>query len=1232
MLKNKSRLAIWTAVVAAGIASAGISRAAVTDDLVVHLTFDNNTQDSSGRNNHGTPVAQPDTPASPPGFVAEGPQIGTHALKIEEGQHVSLGSPADLYFGPDVNFSVSFWIKGPAGAWTGDPPFVGNKSWTSGGNVGWVIAAQGNGGWKWNFRGMDADRRDTANLGVIADGGWHHILVTHDRDGVASFYADGQLQTTISIANDGEIDAGLETCIGNEGTGGYGYASDTGARFKEVYFDDFGLWRRALTGDEVAVIYGAGLQGLNLQETSQATVIIKNLSPTPNASSASALPIIRAEIETGVSPLQDGSVKLSLDGTDVTADTDIVTTGNLTRVEYRVLTMLAAQSPHTIRLEGQTVAGGNILQEWSFTVGSYREVPASYAYPIASAQNPGLLFRSALAYASLPTTVARARAQLDGTLIDPSTGEPFLDEAYPGPLDGYYAVEVVNFEQAGNSVANFPDDQSFPGLDATDVNNFSTETLTYLELQPGYYRLGVNSDDGFELRIGLPPQDLLGSVLVGEVDGGRGIADSLMDIVVTEAGLYPVRLIHFEGGGGAALEFFSVDLETNTKILINDLAHPAAIKAYRNSTSSTSLPYVRSVLPVPGETGARGDALIEAVIVDGAAQVNTAAIQLLLNDVAVTPQRTRSGNTSTVTYQVSPALPSLSVNTVTLIYGDGGITKTQNWSFAVRPSAQQPSITGQWDFTRGDLSATLGRPLEYMSAAAQAATQFGSTEDFGLPNIDGSVARVLRFAGASSQDIGYVCHHGAVPNGDGNKVNRWTIIMDILIPNIPGEGNATWFSFAQLDNLNNSNDGELFANFGDRDGDDVREGGIGIGGAYTYLGEEFDPVYLIAGQWHRVAFAVDHTDNNENEQAYFNRYIDGKFFGAQLRGTDQLDGRHTLFDRLLLFADEDGESQPAFVSSIQIRNYTMSPAEIAALGGPTASGIPTVSGQWDFNGGTLAATLGNELVPRGDTLTSTTFDSDTIAGGTAQVMGFPGATPAQGYLMLHGGLANGGGDRLNQYTLIMDLKYPEASHGRWRGLLQVNTNNTDDGDLFINTGNGIGISGNYQGSVLAETWQRLAVVFDLTQRSLKKFINGELVGEQTLSEDSGGVDQRWSLGEAALLFTDEDNETAAGFVNSIQFRPLALSDAEVAALGGPSAEGIPLALPFVIAPEPPPTVSVALVGDQVQLTWTGGTAPFQVQRKASLTDTEWNAVTTTDQRTTTVPADATSGFFRIVSQ
>jgi hypothetical protein len=279
-----------------------------------------------------------------------------------------------------------------------------------------------------------------------------------------------------------------------------------------------------------------------------------------------------------------------------------------------------------------------------------------------------------------------------------------------------------------------------------------------------------------------------------------------------------------------------------------------------------------------------------------------------------------------------------------------------------------------------------------------------------------------------------------------------------------------------------------------------------------------------------------------------------------------------------------------------------------------------VTGQWDFNGN-LDATVGTALQYFGDTASITAFEDATIGGKPAKVMSFGAATKTQGYLMTHGAGANGGGTKVNQYTLIMDVMFPAASDGKWRGLLQTEPSNANDGDLFVNGANGIGISGQYQGKVVADTWHRLAFAFNLNEKSVSKYIDGVLVNKQTLGE---GFDGRWALGSTALLFTDEDNETAAGLVNSVQIRSGTLSEAEIAALGGATAEGIP-----GVASTGIKIAGITAGGGNVTITWTGG-AGIKLQSAATLGGAWTDVAGSVGASTATVPAGDAAAFFRLV--
>lgn len=70
---------------------------------------------------------------------------------------------------------------------------------------------------------------------------------------------------------------------------------------------------------------------------------------------------------------------------------------------------------------------------------------------------------------------------------------------------------------------------------------------------------------------------------LGSFDGGRGASDTVFAFNVAEAGLYPLRLVWFEGGGGANLEWFTVNPD-GTKIPVNDTSNASGLRAFQTRT------------------------------------------------------------------------------------------------------------------------------------------------------------------------------------------------------------------------------------------------------------------------------------------------------------------------------------------------------------------------------------------------------------------------------------------------------------------------------------------------------------------------------------------------------------------------------------------------------------------------------------------------------------------------
>ena len=714
-------------------------------------------------------------------------------------------------------------------------------------------------------------------------------------------------------------------------------------------------------------------------------------------------------------------------------------------------------------------------------------LPIEAAAPTNSSTTRGFIVRSAQGPQTPPlaNSIVRALKQLNGTLTDAS-GTSVTNEAVPNSLtlDGSYQPDAVNFEKDAtafdvtdpdaNVLASFSP-EPFPGIPGTGghSDNFVVEVVSFLALPAGVHTLGVsvaadrtdvNDDDSYQVFVGVNPRDFFSQKVAEYERLARAfIADQHIENQFTvEApveGIYPFRVVYWQVGHGANLQWYTVNTNSGERILINDPNAPSAILAYRDSSvARANSPYVGEVSPNPGSAGNSPSAQIEAILFDGrSVTVNAGTLRLFLNDVAVTPQTvTQAVNRTTIRYSPNATRTDPN-NSVRLIFSDSaGVSYTNSWQFSINVSGgSATTVTGQWDFDQGDLRATIGQALEYFDGpAGQTATKtkFGTTGvgDFaGIPDIAGSPAKIMYVPGDVVREIGYVMRHGIAPNGGGTRVNQYTLILDVMIGST-GPGAA---SILQISSLNNMDDGDLFwqgNNFGQ-----------GTGG---YLGTSaFTP-----GVWHRIAAAYDEAAN----PPVVTKYVDGIKQDDWTANQGLDNPRRALLPTAILFADGDvpnpDERREWWVNSIQIRAGKLSDAEMVALGGPTAEGIPQeiqandIAGQWDFDRADLAATIGKQLQyfdgPTGVTVSGTKFGTTgegdfaaipNINGQAAKIMYVPGEVVREiGYVMDHGIKPNGGGTRVNQYTLIMDVLIGSTGPGA-ASILQISSlNNMDDGDLF----------------------------------------------------------------------------------------------------------------------------------------------------------------------------------------
>ncbi len=888
-------------------------------------------------------------------------------------------------------------------------------------------------------------------------------------------------------------------------------------------------------------------------------------------------------------------------------------------------------------------------------------LPADAAGPQGSGSNPGFLVRTVQApqAPALANSVIRAIKQLNGTLVD-AGGTPVPNEAIPGTnADGSYTVSAIAFERDGTTPLDITDDSGavittfydvtpFPGVPGTGghTDNFAAEVIGFLELTAGAHTFGisvssdrtdVNNDDAYSVYVSANPHDFFGTKVAeyqraGTQFGGNQHVENQFTVVAPAAGIYPFRIVYAQTGLGADLVLYTVDPVSGERLLVNDPNDSRAVKSYtKSSVARANAPAVVEVSPLPGSSGVAPSAPITALLLDGASTVSAAGVKMFLNAAAVTPQQvSKNGAYLSVGYDPN-ANRKEPDNLVHVEYTDSaGATYTNSWDFTILVNGgSATTVAGQWDFNAGDLRATVGNALQYFDGAnglTQQGTKFGTTTELGVPDIDGQPAKIMEVPGDASSNVGYLMDHGIAPNGGGSKVNQYTLIMDVFV-------DTTGSSAASLIRLSNTNlnanvDGDLFWQ-----GNNFGQGGGGYNGRGTFT----------AGAWHRAIAAYDEAAN----PPVVTKYVDGIKQDDWTANQGLDNARRALQPLAVLFCDNGDERRRMWVNSIQIRSGKLSDAEMVALGGPSADGIPqqipqsTVSGQWDFNFGDLGATIGKPLQyfdgPDGFTQIGTEFGTTTdlgvpdIAGQPAKVMKVPGdASPNIGYLMDHGIAPNGGGSKVNQYTLILDVLVDTSGPGA-ASLIRISNTNLDanvDGDLFWQ-GNNFGQGGggyNGTGIFTAGEWHRVIAAYDEAANPpvVTKFVDG--VKQDDWTANQGLDNARRALQPLAVLFCDNGDERRVMWVNSIQIRAGKLSDAEMVALGGPSADGIPVVITGVATP---PALNINRGTDTVIISWPTDVTGFTLEGTPALTNPNWQAVPGVVNNSVTVPATTGNQFFRL---
>jgi hypothetical protein len=252
-------------------------------------------------------------------------------------------------------------------------------------------------------------------------------------------------------------------------------------------------------------------------------------------------------------------------------------------------------------------------------------------------------------------------------------------------------------------------------------------------------------------------------------------------------------------------------------------------------------------------------------------------------------------------------------------------------------------------------------------------------------------------------------------------------------------------------------------------------------------------------------------------------------------------------------------------------------------------------GWWNFdNAGNITAAVpgyGSDLV-----LTGT---QEAVVGPT----GSNGATRigvGSYYTATHGIAPNGGGTKVNQYSLMFDFRVDQAL-GMWHNFFQTDPVVTaNDGEYFIRSTTGamgtLAIGYTTPFVVADNTWYRLVLSVE-NGTFFKAYIDGQLIFDHTVVPVD---DARYSLATVLHIFGDDDGDDGLIDCAELAIWDYALTASEVAAFGS-----VGTVLPVELT-----SFAASQSNGIVNLQWSTATElnnnGFEIQRK--IQQTEWSSI------------------------
>jgi hypothetical protein len=356
------------------------------------------------------------------------------------------------------------------------------------------------------------------------------------------------------------------------------WAQNAGDAQLEFYMIDFATGTKVLLN--IATNVAIGPTNISLiaayYDTAALTQpYVRWVSPAPGETGVLPDTALTAKLEDGsAGMIIDNSISLQLNGSGTATHSrsggeDVATLGSAG--------LLPSGSTNTATLTYSTTAGGPFTYTWQFVASSYQTLPVSVRTPPGSGDpsQPGFRLR---AYQISTNYFATANG-----FVLPIAGDNDLnfwiaaaqglfgtnaaDLSHFGGNGFYNEGNTINYSVTGSAGSITPD-APFPFLPGTEggTDNAMLEGTTYVEFPAaGFYTMGVQSDDGFEVTVG----DSHGNSDLLSVTAPAGIARNYGAYPVlgyNDASLHPRRT-------GRVIKANPLDMGgANTNLLLNGSA------------------------------------------------------------------------------------------------------------------------------------------------------------------------------------------------------------------------------------------------------------------------------------------------------------------------------------------------------------------------------------------------------------------------------------------------------------------------------------------------------------------------------------------------------------------------------------------------------------------------------------------------------------------------------------